>query len=152
MRAFRISRTERANDLSGTGAKLYGGRWNSPGRPVLYCAENISLAMLEILAHADENFLQKDFSVIALEINTNLAEKELSAKELTPAWRSNPHSAATQRLGDEWLQAAKVGILRVPSAVNPLEQNILINPELIEEGTVKIVARHKITFDNRLLI
>lgn len=151
MRAYRISRTERIDDLSGTGAKRYGGRWNSPGRPVLYCAENLSLAMLEMLAHADENFLAKDFSAICLELSPDIALKKISAEELSPAWRSFPHSAETQKLGDQWLANEKEGVLQVPSAVNPHENNILINPTLVAESAINVVGKHQITFDNRLM-
>lgn len=152
MKVYRISRTERVKDLSGKGAKIYGGRWNSPGRPVLYCAENLSLAMLEILAHADERFLQRDFSAICLELSPKVSVKTLLTKELSPAWSSYPHSAVTQKLGDQWLKDEKEGVLHVPSAVNPLESNFLINPALLAESEMKIVEQHKISFDNRLML
>lgn len=152
MRVFRISRTERSMDLTGTGAKLYGGRWNSPGRTVLYCAQNLSLAMLEMLAHADETFLLKDFSAICLEVDAKLEIKRISAKELSAAWSSYPHSAATQKLGDQWLKDENEAILQVPSAVNPLESNFLINPALVGENEIKIVEQHKKSFDKRLML
>ena len=50
--AWRISRAAFA-DLSGTGARLYGGRWNSPGRAMIYAAEAAALAVLEVRVHLD---------------------------------------------------------------------------------------------------
>jgi len=57
MAAMTIWRVEKASfakeSKSGNGARMYGGRWNSPGRPVIYCAGSVSLAILEILAHVE---------------------------------------------------------------------------------------------------
>jgi len=50
MRIYRMHRSERApGDY--TGAMLAGGRWNPIGTPMLYTAENLSLACIEILVH-----------------------------------------------------------------------------------------------------
>jgi RES domain-containing protein len=35
--------------FSGEGARLYGGRWNPKGEPIVYTAASQSLAMLEML-------------------------------------------------------------------------------------------------------
>lgn len=40
-----------ADDLSGKGAEITGGRWNEKGVAVVYAAENRSLACLETLVH-----------------------------------------------------------------------------------------------------
>ena len=53
MKTYRLSRGKYANDISGIGARLNGGRWNSRGKNALYCAENISLAKLEVAVHLD---------------------------------------------------------------------------------------------------
>lgn len=37
--AFRIAKSEYVEDLSGEGARLYGGRWNRKGTPVVYLAD-----------------------------------------------------------------------------------------------------------------
>lgn len=51
--AWRItSETYAETAFSGEGAKEYGGRFNSPGTPVVYTSESISLATLELLAKA----------------------------------------------------------------------------------------------------
>lgn len=37
--------------LDGEGSRKVGGRWNSPGRPVVYMAQSVALAVLENLVH-----------------------------------------------------------------------------------------------------
>jgi RES domain-containing protein len=49
-RVFRVCRARYAR-LDGAGGRHVGGRWNSPGRAVVYMAESIALAVLENLVH-----------------------------------------------------------------------------------------------------
>ncbi|HIP83811.1 MAG TPA: RES domain-containing protein [Desulfocapsa sulfexigens] len=42
MDAYRIGKKQFINDLSGTGAAMYGGRWNYPGYRVVYMLQNRS--------------------------------------------------------------------------------------------------------------
>ncbi len=53
MTVYRFANYKYASDISGTGAKIFGGRWNFEGWPVLYTSEHISLGLLEILANTD---------------------------------------------------------------------------------------------------
>jgi RES domain-containing protein len=50
LRIYRVCRSNYAR-LDGVGAMIAGGRWNSPGRPVVYMAQSVSLAVLENLVH-----------------------------------------------------------------------------------------------------
>ena len=52
---WRLCRRQHA-DLTGHGARVFGGRWNSPGRPVVYLAEHPALAALEVRVHLDLPF------------------------------------------------------------------------------------------------
>ena len=53
-RAWRIIKSRFAAEaFSGEGARLYGGRWNSPGTAMVYTAGSVSLATLELLVHLD---------------------------------------------------------------------------------------------------
>ena len=62
MIVYRLANGEFTHDLSGKGAKLYGGRWNSFGLPAVYTTEHISLAVLEILVHVKTNSTQLLFN------------------------------------------------------------------------------------------
>ena len=57
-----------ANDLTGTGAKITGGRWNSTGTRIVYCSSSIALATLEILIAVRTASLPFDLFLIRVDI------------------------------------------------------------------------------------
>ncbi|MBK7637232.1 MAG: RES family NAD+ phosphorylase [Saprospiraceae bacterium] len=70
MEVYRICRSKYSNDLSGEGAKLYGGRWNRPGIAALYTSESRALALLELIVHFNSaNALCLDYDFLALSID-----------------------------------------------------------------------------------
>jgi RES domain-containing protein len=58
---WRLVRPEYANDLSGEGSSITGGRWNSPGHLMLYTSSHLSLSVLEVFVHIAPN-LYDDFA------------------------------------------------------------------------------------------
>ena len=72
---FRIAKTEYINDLSGEGARLFGGRWNKAGDAMVYFSENFSLCLLEIIVHVDYAKLPLDYSFIEVEIPDSVIKK-----------------------------------------------------------------------------
>lgn len=151
MIVYRITTLKRAGDLSGTGAKLYGGRWNSAGNPVVYAAQTISLAMLETLVHANRSLLQREYAVCEISVPDSLGVMEFQQHELPKNWRDFPFHHSTTNLGDQWIQEAKTTILKVPSAVNSFEHNFLLNPQSPGFQQVKIAEIRALSFDFRLL-
>lgn len=149
MKLYRLARPKYANDLTGQGAKIHGGRWNSPGKPVLYSAANSSLAALEILAGADKSFILGDFTLITLEVAKNATFFSLSADDLPSGWQNYPAPHQCQLLGDKWLEDEKDTLLKVPCAVNPYEHNYLINPNMLAQADLKIINEQVFSFDLR---
>jgi RES domain-containing protein len=150
MKIYLLSRKKHANDLSGTGARLFGGRWNSRGINALYGAENISLAKLEVTVHLDLDIIPDDYFLIEIEIPENINIKVLEKEVLEADWNSIPHSESTQLIGDEFLDENQFLVLKVPSAIVPQEHNFILNPNHKNFSLIKITAIEKFTFDNRL--
>ncbi|WP_299667288.1 RES family NAD+ phosphorylase [uncultured Polaribacter sp.] len=150
MKIYRLSREKYASDLLGTGARLNGGRWNSRGKNALYCAENISLAKLEVAVHLDFDLIPNDYCLVEIEIPKKATLLTLKKSELSQDWDSIPHSESTQLLGDYFLDENKYLILKVPSAVVNKEHNFIINPNHPTFSKIKITNIELFTFDNRL--
>src|SRR5271170_6425613 len=126
MRAFRIA-DRRFPIFDGAGARLVGGRWNSPGRSVIYAAETFSGAMLEILAHANLNRLPRTQACVEIAIPDNIAIERVGINDVR-GWQDEDQTAA-RGFGDQWLSELRTAVLMVPSIVTRgIEHNVLINP------------------------
>ncbi len=146
-RAFRIADI-RYPIFDGTGAMRFGGRWNSPGRRVIYASETFAGAMLEILVHATGG-IPKSQACVEIRIPLSLAVETLDT-ETIPGW-DQPDSSVAKSFGDRWLADVRSPILVVPSVVVQRERNIVINPDhpdfhMIEAGKPELVR-----WDDRLL-
>lgn len=150
MKVYRIARTEYAKDLSGTGAKLYGGRWNHPGTPVIYASQSRSLATVEYLVHVPRPFAPADLSIVTLNIPDDVVPEEIQSSSLPKGWRRYPAPTRLADLGTAWALSKRSLLLRVPSAVVESEQNLIINPDHPEISRVVIDRVEKFHFDDRL--
>jgi RES domain-containing protein len=137
--AWRICRRPFA-DLSGEGARLYGGRWNSPGRAVVYAAEAAALAVLEVRVHLDLDWdlLPVDYVLIAIDLDA-LAIESLEDAPPDPA-----------AFGDTWLASRRSSVLGVPSIVVRESRNLLINVAHPEASKATIASIRPFSFDERL--
>ncbi len=151
MRVFRITKTKYIDDLSGEGAKIYGGRWNRVGEPILYFAENLSLCMLEILVHVDFSKLPLDYSYIEVEISEDYFKSIKSVNFIHPNWRTEQAVSQLQMYGSDWLKRQETLAMKVPSAVLSRENSILINPLHENFKEVRVIHTEKMDFDPRLL-
>lgn len=151
MIAFRIVKAKYEQDLSGHGAELWGGRWNYPGTPVIYASEHASLALLEILAWtALSQLLKANFSLLTLEI-PEPSQRQVNLIDLPAEWYYPEHETGTQQIGQDWTEMNQTLILKVPSAILPIENNILINPKHLLMKAVVISHISEISFDPRVI-
>jgi RES domain-containing protein len=149
MRLWRIA-SGRYEPLDGEGARRVGGRWNSPGRPVVYTSAHASLAVLEKLVWTDPEDVPDDLLLFEIDLPDDLRVETVRADRLPPDW-TGPGSLACAELGDRWLAAGEAVALVVPSAVLPEESNVLVNPLHPDAARIRPVDSRPFTFDVRLL-
>ena len=148
--AWRIVKRKRARTaFSGEGARQYGGRWNSPGVPMVYTAASQSLAALEMVVHLDSSELLHHYVVIQVGIDEALIEK-LDRARLPKDWRADPPPGKVRELGNAWVKSGTSAVLQVPSATLPAENNFLLNPRHPDLPKLVIGKPSAFQFDPRL--
>lgn len=152
MIVFRLSKSKFAYDLSGKGAEIAGGRWNSKGVPVIYTAESRALCVTEIAVHTGLGIIPENYVMVTIEIPDNIKIYEVPNIDLSPDWKSIPHSGSTQLLGDTLLKENKYGVIRVQSAVVQGDYNYLINPNHPDVKSIRIVKVEEFSFDRRMFV
>ncbi len=150
MIVYRLALEQYIDDLSGTGAKLWGGRWNSAGIPVLYATENISLALLEILVRADRTLLPPDYMLLKLEIPDQLSITTIYKNKLKKNWIDDLDY--TQFIGSSFVKTGADLALKVPSAIVGEENNFVFNTSHADFKKVKIKGISKFQLDKRFFL
>jgi RES domain-containing protein len=141
MRVVRLCKTAYP-PLDGTGASRIGGRWNSPGKPVVYTASCGALAALEYLVHVG-TMLPPALRLVIVEI-PDTVPKEIAG------WVP-PDEVASRVIGDNWVDRGHSAVLEVPSVLVPKQKNYLLNPMHPSFGAIKIEEQTLFAFDSRLL-
>jgi RES domain-containing protein len=130
---YRLTRSKFANDLAGTGGLYAAGRCNRKGTPVIYAAQQPSLALAEVLAHLDFDRVPLDYVLVTIEI-----------PDTVPTRRATPAEALAASTNPD------VPVFLVPSVVVPQELNVVIYPQAPGfQATVTNVEPFRI--DERLL-
>ncbi|HJT82081.1 MAG TPA: RES family NAD+ phosphorylase [Chthoniobacterales bacterium] len=135
--------------FSGEGARIYGGRWNSPGIPVVYCSEHLSLASLEILVHTAPVTLRAKFRAYRVSIDEKLVTT-IPEKKLPKGWDAEPPTAASMQVGDDWVKSARSAVLALPSVLVRLERTLLLNPRHSDFRKLEIKDMGSFMLDPRL--
>lgn len=136
-----------SDDLSGTGAKLFGGRWNHKDIACIYTAESRALAVLEYSVNINIDFIPRALSMCVFEIDDNQIHN-IEELELPGNWRETPAPRSTKDFGSELLEKG-ILILRIPSLVIPNEYNYILNPTSKNHG-FKLISREDFVFDLRI--
>ncbi|GHC55493.1 RES family NAD+ phosphorylase [Ulvibacter litoralis] len=151
LKVYRLAKNNFINDLTGEGARLYGGRWNKRGDALLYFSEHLSLCVLELLTRIDYDLITKEYSYIEAEVPLGLIESLTKPEKVVKGWRDNPPVSRTQDYGSTWINSKSSLGLSVPSAVLPKELNILINPLHKSFSKIKVSKSFPLDLDARVL-
>jgi RES domain-containing protein len=147
MTVYRFTKEIFSHDISGEGAKKWGGRWNSPGLAVVYTSCSISLSLLELLVYQSSYEEIQVNSLMKIGVPDILIQT-ISSNSLKRNWQ---HDIDYCRfIGNEFLQNNKSLMLKVPSAVIPEEYNILINPRHAAFKECSLISSGIFKFDTRL--
>lgn len=150
MIVYRLSKQAYIKDLSGRGAELNGGRWNSKGTAVVYTSSSRALAVLEVAVHTPLGLMPSDYFMATIELPDNAEIFKPHTDQLPEKWNSNPLIKATQQIGDNFVKADRYLALQVPSATVAGDFNYLLNPSHPDFKAVKIINIEFFEFDSRL--
>lgn len=148
MRLYRIA-DHRHEIWDGTGAALCGGRWNSPGHPVIYGSLSYSGAMLETLARTGIGRIPHTQRFVIVEVPDGIDVERLDQAALPSDWDAEDSQSA-RSLGDRWLEEMRSAVMLVPSVVARLELNAIVNPRHPDASRLLVGQSHPVIWDRRL--
>jgi RES domain-containing protein len=132
----------------GEGAKLFGGRWNHKGIPMIYCAEAASLCALEVLANGAN--VPAGMALVEIEIPDYLSIVSVQMDELPVGWDYSVPSSASKDMGTEWARRKISAVMSIPSVIIPRERNYLLNPLHHDFRQIRFGKPEPFVFDPRL--
>jgi RES domain-containing protein len=128
MKVYRIALNQYC-DVSGEGAKIYGGRWNLKGFPALYGSASISSSLLERLTIDSELFSSERYVLYSV-MEFDVPDGKIfipKLYELPEGWDAIPPLRVSQDYGTQLLQSG-IFCFGVPSIVDKTSLNFVINP------------------------
>ncbi len=150
MQIWRICRARFADEtFSGLGARRFGGRWNSPGVPMVYASSSLALAAIELFVHLEPSQQPDDLVYIAAQLPKGEPEKRLELNQLPANWWTDDLEPL-RRLGDNWVREKTSLAIEVPSAAMRMEWNVLVNPLHAGIAKIKIETPQPFHFDARM--
>lgn len=140
-----------ADDLSGTGAKRFGGRWNQRGIPMVYASSSRALACLETVVHLGSvPALPLNRYLVRLEIPDRLwRQRTLFDPDQHIGWDALPPGRVSMAWGSAWATRQRSCIAQVPSVVVPEEANLLLNPRHPDAAGVRAQKVRRWLYDPR---
>jgi RES domain-containing protein len=148
MLVYRITGKKHAEDLTGLGAAMFGGRWNKKGSPVLYTGENKEIALLETIVHTP-SLLIPELDILTLEIPDD-SITAIEIYQLPKNWKVYPAPTILSEIGEKWINEGKTIALRVPSCIIHSSHNYILNCKHQAYSRVRLIERKNFEFDSRL--
>jgi RES domain-containing protein len=128
MRVWRICTRKRQDTaFSGDGGLYAASRWLPKGHRAVYVAESLALASLEMFVHLETN----EIPLVAFQASLldNISIEQVDPTSIDPEWGEVSAFPTLQKFGVQWHLSKRTPVLKVPSAIIPVEYNYILNPE-----------------------
>ncbi|MFP1132921.1 RES family NAD+ phosphorylase [Asticcacaulis sp. W401b] len=140
-----------ADDRTGIGASITGGRWNQKDTRLIYTAETRALCCLETAVHIEAE-LPFNRYLVAYDIPDDIwsARATLTEHTAPKGWDASPAGIPSMAYGSQWVKSGAQAVLEVPSIIVPEEYCILINPGHPDMARIDVQIVRKWLYDQRL--
>ncbi|MCP4020379.1 MAG: RES domain-containing protein [Desulfobacteraceae bacterium] len=146
--AYRIVKEKYVSSLfKGEGARLYGGRWNEPGIAMIYTADSLALSALETYVNVVPETPLNNYKYVSVSFDEKIVK---TFEKIPKGWDTHPIQSVSRHIGNNWAYLLESVVLKVPSAVIPIEFNYLINPDHPDFDQCLISIPQAFNFDPRL--
>jgi len=149
MIVYRLLNLNYGSGLSGKGAGIAGGRWNSPGISMIYTSESRALCTAEVAVNLPLGNIPIGFEMISILIPDDIILTGIGEEDLPSGWKIFPLATLTQKIGDQFIIQGKYLVMKVPSAAVPGDFNYLINPRHPDFGRIEIIKKEPYEFRER---
>ncbi len=127
------------------------GRWHEQGIPMVYAADQPATALLETLVHTGRaDLLTADYVLFRIQLDEAAHVLTVPEEQRPDDWQTWPWPASTQQIGTFWHQQQQSVALQVPSAVVPVQYNMLLNIQHPDFATLSIEDPTPFPVDTRL--
>lgn len=135
--------------LTGAGAALAGGRWNSRGRPAIYLSLAPATTVLEALTtFVSSNVPAEGYRLLEIDFDSpSILQAPIA--DLPAGWDQPEDPGIARAYGDAFLRERRAALMIVPSATLPQALNAVLNPLHPEAARARILAQHSFAFDPR---
>jgi RES domain-containing protein len=127
VRIWRITAGQHIETVfSGVGGLYASGRWHPQGYKISYTSESLALASLEVFVHSETT----DIPLACVSAVIPDATPILEITDLPANWQDVAAYPILQEIGRKWLRTMEDPVLKVPSAIIPVEYNYLSIPNI----------------------
>lgn len=147
MLVFRILHKKYGDALFAPGME---GRWNSPGKKVLYCSESIPLAFMESMLRRQGVGFNNDFQIAFIEIPDKSTIENIRITDLKKGWDAPHDYIRCQQIGDRWYDSRRSLALKIPSAALSICSNYTINTLHPDFSKIKLIELTPLMPDPRI--
>jgi len=148
MLVYRIASPKYIEDLSGSGSKQYGGRWNDIGIAMVYFAQSRAMAVMEVLVHLRPEDIDKDFILAEFEVSDE-SILTINISDLPENWKEESEIEVLKEIGNKFIKDNKFLLMKVPSVIIEEDYNLIFNPNHPQAHKIRLVEKRVFKFDIR---